>query len=190
MKHFLTLGVFIAVAFMAWWSTSGKHSETQQTQQTADQRYLELFMNVFEITAMDASGTPAYILNGKHLEKYSDSGDTEIQQPVLQLLQKDINTKSNGQWKISADNAIVNDEKEIIQLKENVIMQQLNSEPPVFIYTQNLLINTKTQVAQTEDLVEVIQGESHLKSEGMIFNNTSSELELSSNVSGYYLPND
>ena len=69
-------------------------------------------------------------------------------------------------------------------------MQQKNIEPAVTIRTQNLLINTKTQIAQTSAMVDITQGKSHLNSTGMVFNNITSSLELSSKVNGYYLPHE
>jgi len=53
-----------------------------------------------------------------------------------------------------------------------------------------MLIHTKTQIAQTRTQVKITQGKSQLTSTGMIYNNKTSELELSSNVSGFYLPYD
>ena len=67
-------------------------------------------------------------------------------------------------------------------------MQQQNSEPAVSIRTETLLVHTKTQIAQTQALINFTKGLSQVKSKGMIFNNITSELELLSNVSGYFSP--
>ena len=181
MKGPLSLIIFLFLAIIAWWSITEKHEEEQLQQ---GKSYVEIFMNEFEITTMGENGLPNYILNGSHLQRYNDSDETEVQQPVFNLLQE------SGQWKISADNAIINDKNETIQLNNNVIMQQQNIEPAITIRTQRLLINTKTQIAQTQTQVNITQGQSLLKAKGMIFNNLTSELELLSNVSGYYLPYD
>ncbi len=183
MKGPLSLIIFLFLAIIAWWSITEKHEE-EQLQQAKRKSYVEIFMNEFEITTMNENGSPNYILNGSYLQRYNDSDETEVQKPVFNLLQK------NGQWKISADNAIINDKNETIQLNNNVIMQQQNIEPAITIRTQRLLINTKTQIAQTQTQVNITQGQSLLKAKGMIFNNLTSELELLSNVSGYYLPYD
>lgn len=183
MKGPLSLIIFLFLAIIAWWSITEKHEE-EQLQQAKSKSYVEIFMNEFEITTMNENGSPNYILNGSYLQRYNDSDETEVQKPVFNLLQK------NGQWKISADNAIINDKNDTIQLNDNVIMQQQNIEPAITIRTQRLLINTKTQIAQTQTQVNITQGQSLLKAKGMIFNNLTSELELLSNVSGYYLPYD
>jgi lipopolysaccharide export system protein LptC len=137
-------------------------------------------MNEFELTAMDNTGKPHYTLNGSHLQRLNNSDETEIKQPVIQFIQQ------NGQWKVSADTAIINNKDETIQLNKNVIMQQQNIEPAVTFRTHSLLLDTRTQIAQTDAPVEIIQGISNIKSNGMIFNNKTHELVLPSDVNGYY----
>ncbi len=184
MNRTVRLSIFLVISIIVWWSITDYYNDNVQLQQAKSKRYTEIFMNEFEMTAMDNNGKPAYTLSGNYMERYNDSNDSEIRQPVFHLLQE------NGQWKVSAGHATVNDINETIQLKNNVVMQQQNIEPAVFIRTQNLLVHTKTQIAQTRSLVDITQGKSHLKSNGMIFNNVTGELELSSNVNGYYVPYD
>jgi len=184
MKRIVSLSIFLVLAIIVWWSITTDYSTTDQLQQAKNQQYIEVFMDQFEMTAMDENGKPDYILNGMHLQRFNGSDNAEIKQPVLQLLRK------NRQWKVSADKAIINDSNETLKLINNVVMQQQNIEPAVTIRTQNLLINASTQITQTRAQVDITQGNSRLKSKGMIFNNITSELELSSNVNGYYLPYD
>lgn len=175
---------FIVLAVIVWWSITNDYNNTHQAQSPSNKVYAEVFMDKFEMIAMNENGTPDYILNGLRLQRYSNSDNTEIKQPVFRLLQK------NKQWKISADKALINDKNETLKLIDNVVMQQQNIEPAVTIRAQNMLINSKTQIAQTQAPVEIIQGISRIKSNGLIFNNKTSVLELSPDVNGYYLPHD
>ena len=184
MKHILNLSIFIALAIVVWWSITSSFNDSDSIQQASGTDYAQIFMNKFEMTSMDKDGNPSYILNGSYLHRSNDSDDTKIDQPVFQLLQ------GNTHWKISADNAILNDKTETIQLKDNVLMQQKNIKPAVTIRTQYLMINTKTQIAQTQVAVNITHGKSHLSSNGMVFNNTTNVLELSPNVYGQYLPHE
>lgn len=184
MKSLISLAIFIALAIFAWWSITEKYSGDNRLHQAKSDRYVEIFMNAFEMTVMDETGKPGYLLQGENLQQYNDSDNIEIKKPVFHLAQPD------RQWIVVADTAIVNEKKNTIQLKQNVLMQQQNIEPAVAIRTQSLLIHTKTQVAETRARVNITQGKSQITSNGMIFNNITSKLELSSNVNGFYLPYD
>ena len=184
MKQLISLIVFIAVAIFVWWSITANYDDDDLLQQEQSSRYVEIFMNDFEMTAMDENGAPAYILNGIHLERYNDSDDAKIELPVIQLLE------TGKQWIVSADFALINDKKYTILFSDDVIMQQQNIEPAITIRTQSMLIHTRTQIAETRAQVDITQGKSQLTSTGMIYNNMTGELELSSSVSGFYLPYD
>lgn len=184
MKRLISLVVFFAVAVIAWWSTTGNFGKNNLFQPTPGKPYVEIFMNDFEMTAMNEDGAPSYTLNGKHLERYNNSNQTRVEQPVFHLLDSD------KQWIVSASFALINNKKNTIQLEKNVVMQQQNTKPAVIIRSQHMLIHTKTQIAQTQTQVDITQGKSQLTSTGMIYNNKTSELELSSSVSGFYLPYD
>ncbi len=182
MKGLISFSLFIVIAIIVWFSITQDISDNRQLEETIDKPYVQIFMNEFELTAMDDSGTPAYTLHGSRLQQFNDSDDIKIEQPVIHLLQK------NDQWKISAENAILNNKNNTIQLNNNVLMQQQNIEPAISIRTQTIVVHTKTQIAQTQALVGITQGQSQIKSDGMIFNNITSELELLSNVSGHFSP--
>ena len=182
MKRFISFSIFLIISIIVWWTVTNYSGGNDQIQQASSSRYVEVFMNEFELTAMDDTGKPNYTLNGSHLQRFNDSDETEIEKPVIQFIQQ------NGQWKVSADSAIINNKDETIRLKTNVIMQQQNIEPAITFRTQSLLLDTKTQIAQTDAQVEILQGISNIKSDGMVFNNKTHELELPSNVNGYCQP--
>ena len=182
MKGLISFSLFIFIAIIVWWSITQDLSDNRQLQQTINKPYVDIFMNEFELTAMDENGAPSYILYGSHLQRFNNSDDAEIKQPVFHLLQKD------AQWKITADSATLNNKNKTIRLNKNVFMQQQNIEPAVSIRTQTLLVHTNTQIAQTQALINFTKGQSQMESNGMIFNNITNELELLSNVNGVFLP--
>lgn len=193
-KGIISLGIFILLAIVAWWTISNNEKSNDLALEEKE-HFVVAYMNDFEMTAMDASGTPGFTLKGSHMEKFNYTNETRIRQPVFQLLQ------AKKHWKISADSAIVNDENETIRLNNNVVMQQLATqtstnknkinvkqteptEAEITIRTPTLLINTKKQIAETKAEVTITQGNSKIRSTGMIFNNLANEIELSSNVHG------
>jgi LPS export ABC transporter protein LptC len=184
MKQIFSISIFLALAVIVLWSVTTNYSSEEADAEVKYKNYAEVFMNQFEMTSMNKNGNPDYIINGSYLQRYSSSNNTEIDQPVFQLLQE------HRQWLISADKAIINDESETINFLDNVVMKQHDTALPVTIHTDRLLINTKTQMARTRARVDITRGNSRLKSKGMIFNNITSELELSSSVDGHYIPYD
>lgn len=182
MKSLISLGIFLILSVFVWWSITENYSDENRLHQPVDKRYVKVFMNEFEMTVMDETGKPSYLLQGQNLQQFNNSDDIEIEQPIFHL------SETDKQWIVTADFAIVNDDDETIRLNKNVLMQQQNIEPAVSIRTQSLLIHTRTQIAETRSQVNISHGKSQVASNGMIFNNITSKLELSSNVNGFYLP--
>ncbi len=186
MQQAINLSAFLCLAILTWWTLTTDDSD--QFEQTNNKKYVELFMNDFEMISMNESGKPNYTLNGTRLERHANSNDTEIQQPVIHLLQED------NQWEVVAEQATINHKADTIQLTNNVVMHQRNNNPDntpgITIRTQRLVINTKTQVIETTAMVNLTRGQSKLHSKGMTFNNMTNLLEFSSNVNGHYFAND
>jgi len=183
-KHTIGISVFAIMCIIVWWSITDDYSVDEQLQQSKKNRYVELFMNDFELTSMDENGKPGYLMTGTHLQRYNNSDITEVEKPVLHLLQQE------KQWLVSADSAELNSKNDTILLINNVIMQQQNIKPALTMRTKKMMIYTKTQIAQTKVRVDISQGDSKLNANGMIYNNISSDLELLSDVSGFYIPYD
>ena len=184
MKRLISFSLFIVVAIIAWWSTTKDLDDGRHLQPFSDKPYIEVFMNEFELTAMNENGIPGYTMRGSQLIKFNDTDDTVIRHPVIHLLQK------HRRWTITAESAVLNNTNQTIQLNNNVVMQQNNTELASTIRTQSLLIHTKKQIAQTDATVKITRGQSQIQSTGMLYNNLTSELNLHSNVSGSYLPDE
>ncbi len=106
MNQVLNISIFLVLAFISLWSITTDYNKTNQLESPANKVYAEIFMDKFEMISMDEQGKPDYILTGLRLLRYSNSDNTEIKQPVFQLLQE------NKQWKVSADKALINDKNE------------------------------------------------------------------------------
>ena len=180
MKPGISLLLFLVISILVWWSITSDFGE-QQDLFDRDADYVEVFMNDFELTRMDELGQPRYTLQGDHLEKYKQKDITQITEPVLHILQE-------NQWRLSANTALLDDTNETVEFIDDVVMQQLETEPAVTVHTQRIVIDTRSQVAQTDSPVKVIQGESEINSVGMIYNNRTNVLELLSRVQGYFQP--
>ncbi|MGB5584283.1 MAG: LPS export ABC transporter periplasmic protein LptC, partial [Gammaproteobacteria bacterium] len=72
-------------------------------------------------------------------------------------------------------------------LHNDVVMLQKDTPAPLKLKTSKLRFNTKTQVADTDQKVDITQGKLSIKSNGMTFNNLTSSLELLEGVKGIYV---
>jgi lipopolysaccharide export system protein LptC len=183
MKSLISILSFVLLAMIAWWSIIGDYDSALKDQSTAKPDYIEAFMNDFVITSMDEQGKPRYVIEGKYLEKRNNSDDTLVESPVFYL-------EHETPWKVVADNAILNDDNEMLYLNKNVVMQQQNADPGIVIHTTSMTIDTRTQLAYTNAPVTIIQGSSKLDSVGFRFNNITSEMELTSDVHGHFFPDE
>jgi lipopolysaccharide export system protein LptC len=181
MKPGTSLLLFLLISTAAWWSITRDFEQQHRPSEGRDADYVEAFMNDFELTRMDELGEPRFTLTGEHLEKYRQKDITHVTEPVLHLLQE-------NRWRLSANSALLDDANETVEFIDDVVMQQLETEPAVTLHTQRVMIDTRTQIAQTDSPVKVIQGESELNSIGMIYNNKTNVLELLSRVQGYIQP--
>jgi LPS export ABC transporter protein LptC len=173
---FVTVSIIAAIGI---WSAMIQEEKVLITEK--DPHFVDAYIKDFTMTAMNEDGEPDYTLKAKLMEHYSDTGDSDINQPVFNFIQED------GSWLVSAKRGNIDQTSTWVVLKEDVVMLQQDTENPVRIRTSQLRFNTKTQIADTDKPVDIDQGNSVLKSNGMIFNNTTGKLELLAGVNGTYV---
>jgi len=117
------------------------------------------------------------------MEHFNDSGEAEITQPVFNI------KKNDSAWVISARRGKIDDNNIWVTLTEDVVMQQTNSDSPLLLKTSKMRFNTKTQIAHSDKRVDITQGALSLKSNGMVFDNKTGDLELLAGVNGIYVKN-
>lgn len=183
MKTTLRFIVLIAASIIIWWSLTTNNEKHGTSTPGGNQPYVEIFMNEFTITSLNSTGKVEYTLTGTRLERYNNSDDAIITQPVFNFLQMD------NQWLITADKAVINQQKNIIKLSDNVVMQQQNKPLAIKVNSDVMVINTEKQTARTQTPVTIEQGLSKMNAIGMVYFNRQSKLVLNSEVNGYYLNN-
>ncbi len=181
MKTSISFLVFICAALVIWWSLTTTDKQDETLPSARKQPFIEIFMNDFKITALNSFGKADYTLTGERLERYNNSNNAIITQPVFNFLQE------NSRWLITADKATVNEKRNLITLTDNVVMQQQQKPQAILIRSELMYINTAQQTAYTRTAVDIRQGQSRIQSIGMTYNNKRSKLVLKSDVHGYYL---
>lgn len=184
MKRLLTLFIFAIIALTFWGLQNLDDKKNETLNDETDPHFVDLFMRNFTLTAMDENGKPGYTLQASYFEHYNDGSNSLLEKPVIHLLQ------DNNNWVISARSGELDKDNNLIILHDDVVMQQQQVEVPVQVETSQLEINTNSQIARSDQQVNIIQGELKLESRGMVLNNTTGEFELLASVKGNYVPAD
>ncbi len=180
MKHLFTLSVFILIALTYWGLQTYEQKKTFKTDGTTDQPFIDIFMRDFKLTTMNEQGKPDLTLQASSMEHYHGSKQSVITDPVIELLEE------NSRWSIRASKGEINDGKNRIELTEDVIMVQLDTLQPVELRTQQLIIDTRKQIAESSQQVHIKQHQLELTSKGMVLNNRTGKLKLLASVEGRY----
>ncbi len=184
MKRLLTLFIFVIIALAFWGLQDFEENKDEAVNDDADPHFVDLFIRDFTLTAMNENGEPDYTLQASYFEHFNDGSNSQIEKPVIHLLQ------ANSNWIITAKTGELDNDNNLIILHDDVVMLQQQTEFPVQIETSQLKINTSNQIARSDQPVNIIQRELKLKAKGMILNNSTGKLELLASVKGNYAPVD
>lgn len=184
MKRLLTLSIFVIIALAFWGLQNFDGDKDKAVNDHDNPRFVDLFIRDFTLTAMNENGKPGYTLQASYFEHFNDGSNPQIEKPVLHLLQ------ANSNWIITAKTGEIDNDNHLIILHDDVVMQQQQTEFPVQVETSQLKINTRNQIARSDQAVNIIQRELKLKAKGLILNNSTGELELLASVKGKYAPVD
>ena len=181
MKKQFTLLTLIIIALIGIWSVLEAPDEAPVV--TADPHFVDVYARDFTMLSMNKDGQPYYTLRADLMEHFNDTGESEITRPVFNI------NRNDKAWVIRAKRGRIDDDNTWVTLNEDVVMLQKNTDSPLQLKTSKMRFNTKTQIANSDERVDITQGELSLKSNGMIFNNITGRLELLAGVNGIYVKN-
>lgn len=181
MKKQFTLITLIIIALIGIWSVLEAPDEAPVV--IKNPHFVDAYARDFTMLSLNKDGHPYYRLTAKLMEHFNDSGESEITQPVFNI------DKDDSAWMISANNGNIDNDNTWVTLSNDVVMLQKNSDAPLQLKTSKMRFNTKTQIAHSDKRVVITQGALSLKSNGMVFNNKTGDLELLAGVNGIYVKN-
>lgn len=146
-------------------------------------RFANYYLEDFTLKAHNQSGQVKYSLQAKRLDHYEQDGISEIHQIHTELF------NTNANWVVSATNAKLHKEKEIIEFYGDVYVQRLKSETQgeFNFKTEKLTLLTQQEIIQTDSDVLVKNNGTVLKSKGLIYNGQQGILELKADVKVTYV---
>ena len=180
MKIPFRLGTLVIIILIGLWVITEPTVEKPPVKEK-DPHFVDAYVKNFTMTSMNEEGTPDYTLTAQLMEHFNDTGDSKITAPVFDLKRPDSN------WRVSARYGNIDDDNIWVTLEEDVVMQQQDTENPIQINTSYLRYNTQTRIANSNEPVDIHQGTIVIKSNGMIFNSQTGQLQLLAGVNGTYV---
>ncbi len=182
LKSLVTLLSLALIALLIWWYQLVE-DRTADLLSPDNEHFIDAFMRDFKLTAMNTAGKPGYTLRAHEFNHFNDSDIADLAQPVLHLLHTD------ADWRLSAEQGEINDEQNQITLLNKVVMQQTTGDDKTTglrLLTERLNIDTRRQLASTEQIARIEYKNLRLNSRGMQLDNLNGQLKLLAEVTGVY----
>lgn len=180
MKRLFSLSLIIIAALIFWGSQTWERSVSIDAMEDSDSHYVKVFIRDFTLTIMNDEGRPGHTLKARQLEHYNDDDFAIMDEPVLELLENE------HRWTIVAKRGEIADDNQHIRLRDDVVIEQRDAPEPIRLETTQLDIDLRRQIATSSRPVSITQRGAQVKSQGLILDNISGQLEFLNNVEGSY----
>lgn len=184
-KNILFSLTMITAIGLAVWTTL--LSLRPQNILTADTSTLpDAIMENVTSVIIDKLGKPSMKIVTPRMIHYASNDTTHLVSPKLTLYRK-----SPKPWIITSNFADATQGVENVRFKENVVIHHPadSSNPATLIKTSFLLVHPNRQVAETSELITLIQPSLVVKATGMYADMNSGDIKLLSQARGEYVPN-
>jgi lipopolysaccharide export system protein LptC len=183
------LGVVIAIvaalALGSFWLLEVMRKQIADSGSDQPRSEPDYFVEKFNFVRMSVAGQAQYNIAGKRLE-HNPADDTHaIKLPVVNSLSAD-----RPPMVAHSERALVNSDNSQVHMYDNVHMDRAATATSEHFHLKSdyLLILPDDDVMQTDKPVEILLGSSRLTGTGMVANNATRQLHLSSNVHATYQP--
>lgn len=146
-----------------------------------------LIVERFRAVRMNQAGIREYVIEAPLLKQLPSKLGTHIEQPVMDWYQSDGETR---EWRVRADGGWVAHDQKTIRLEGGVVMLRTaaTGKPPVEVTTRDILIRPTERYAETTAPVHAVTPSGEFQAVGVRAYLDREQLELLSEVRGYYEP--
>lgn len=178
----LILSFLMLLALGTWWLRQqiGDEPSLPATTSNSPDYWVERIV----ARIMDEQGKPRRILGADKLQHFPNTDKSELVNPKIDFL-----TPKSSSWKVRANTGWIEPNGEILILQGIVTIDQdaMPNILPVHLVTKDLKIRPQEQYAETEELVRISSGLSHVQSKGMqIWLKSPIRIKLSAAVRAHY----
>ncbi|MGI4858917.1 MAG: LPS export ABC transporter periplasmic protein LptC [Janthinobacterium lividum] len=145
----------------------------------------DYFADDISVTMLAPTGVAKYRLNAQSMLHYEDDQNTHLTTPAMRSF-------TPGEPIITATSrrGVVNSDGSIINLYEDakIVRAPGPADPPMEADSEHFLVLANDDVVKTEKPVKLLRGQSIATANGMIYTNTTRNMELLGQVRGSIAP--
>ncbi len=160
---------------------------SMQTPAPAESQAPVLIVEQFRAVRMSMAGLREYVVEAPLLRQLPSQLGTQIERPVLDWYQPDGQTR---EWQLRAAQGWVAADQKTIRLEGDVVMLRTadSGKPPIEVTTRDVLVRPADRYAETAAPARAITPGGELRAVGVRAYLDREQLELLSEVRGYYEP--
>lgn len=184
LRFFALLGVLAVIATGTLWllrqtalqSVLGERPKTHVP---------DYYFNDATVTSLDVNGKPASELSAPRMVHHPDDDSIEVFDPRMRYF-----AAGDPPWFAQADHALEPSGGKLVYLDGHVEMRRpdANGGPPLIIDTEHMTVDLDTNIASTDDPVQMTKGVSRMTGVGMDAYMQDNRMVLRNLVRGFYVP--
>lgn len=170
----------IALAILgigSWWWLNEQRGDASAvvTQRHPDSYFLDL-----GVTRHDQAGNPEMRLDAEYAEHFED-------EPWIHLRNFEaVSLVEGSDWQLRAEQGRLSDDGVRLDAEGNVVLRRSGEEAGMNLHTEQLSVNTETEVAETSAPVTIRRGSSSISGRGMWASLADDRVQLKSEVKARY----
>lgn len=179
----MLLALLIALALGSFWLYEVMRRAADDAEPERVRKEPDFYVENFSYIKMGPSGKAQYHFSGARLTHNPQDDSYDIAQPVVNNLDS-----AKPPMTIRSQRATLNNDNSEVHLYDNVRLDRPASpaNEAMQVRSEYLLLLTEEDVVKTDRPVDITMGQSKLTGTGMVANNATRELHLTSNVHGTY----
>lgn len=179
---FLLITVFGFAMWMTYWS----YHQPRRTVSASTIELSDAWMENVNAIVMDKQGKPSIKIRTPKMVHFTTGDTTHLTLPKLTLYHK-----SPKPWHITAKYAKATQGMENVNFRDHVVIQHAadSSSPATLIKTSTLMVHPNQQLAETTDLITLLQPNLSIHATGMKADMNTGNIKLLSAARGEYVPN-
>lgn len=179
----LLLTLLSALALGSFWLYEVMRRAAEEGEPARERKEPDFYVENFSYIKMDPTGKAQYHFSGARLTHNPQDDSYDITQPVVRSLDS-----TEPPMTIRSQRATLNNDNSEVHLHDDVRLDRPASpaNEALQVTSDYLLLLTEEDVVKTDRPVDITMGQSKLSGTGMVANNATRELRLTSNVHGTY----